>query len=43
MEIVEYLFGNFWHFLELLLLALAISGGSAINIKIGDKKEKDEE
>lgn len=43
MDIVEYFFGNFWHFLELLLLALAISGGPRAIIKIGEKRNKDDD
>lgn len=38
MEIIEYFFGNFWHFLELLLcLEVIFSGGLVRFIKIDNK------
>lgn len=43
MDIVEYLFGNFWHFLELLLIALVISGGPRTIIKIGEKRNQEDD
>ena len=33
MEYIEYFFGNFWHFLELLILVAVIRGTTIIKIE----------